>query len=92
VKSILQKIFWPILKVFETTEEPVNYKPSHRVILNIVGSLFVLLSLGSAAAALNSDQLGALVPVVVFFCIGFVSLLVGALGSDSAVAKIWGNK
>lgn len=92
MKSILQKIFWPILKVFETTEEPTNYKPSHRVILNVVGALFVLLSLGSAAAALNSDQLGALVPVVVFFCIGFFSLLVGALGSDSAVAKIWGNK
>ena len=92
MKPLLKKIFWPILRIFETAEAPANYKPSHRVILNIVGSLFVLLSLGSAAVALNSDQLGALVPVVVFFCIGFVSLLVGALGSDNAVAKIWGNK
>ena len=92
MKRILTKLFWPILRVFETEEEPINYKSSHRVILNIVGSLFVLLSLGSAAAALKSDQLGSLVPVVVFFCIGFVSLLVGALGSDNAVAKIWGNK
>ena len=91
MKDTLAKLFWPILKFFETDEVPTNYKPSHRVILIVVGALFMVLTAGSVAAAYFSGQVGALIPVLVFFSVGTVTLVVGLLGSDSAVAKIWGR-
>jgi len=92
MRNILTRIFWPILKFFETDEEPANYKKSHRVALNILGILFIFLSLGSAWAANSSGKLGSLIPVIVFFCVGLVAVVVGSLGSSGAVSKIWGTK
>lgn len=90
--NILKKICWPILNFFETDEVPANYKVSHRVSLNVLGVLFLGLSLFAAWAANSSDELGALIPVVVFFGVGLVAVIVGALGSKGAVGKIWGTK
>jgi len=92
MKDLLKRIFWPILGMFETGEPAVNYKPSHRMILVVVGLLFVVLSLASAASALASGELGGLIPIVVFLGVATVVLVVGTLGSDSAVCKIWGRK
>ena len=92
MKNILTKIFWPILKLFETGEDPANYKKSHRVALNAVGALFVFLSLVSAAAADSIGGVGSLIPVITFFCTGMVAIVVGSLGSNGAVSKIWGTK
>lgn len=92
MRNVLTKVFWPILKFFETNEAPTSYKKSHRVILNIVGSLFIVLSLGSAGASYVSGGLDSLIPVIIFFSVGLVAIVVGSLGSDAAVAKIWGNK
>ena len=78
--------------MFEEQDGPFEYKPSHRFILKVVGSLFFLLSLASAVACFVSAQLGALLPVVVFFCIGLVCMVVGFLGSDKAVAKMWNSR
>ena len=58
----------------------------------IVSTLFILLSIAAAGAAYYSDGLGALIPVIVFLCLGLVSVVVGLLGSNSAVSKIWGSK
>lgn len=85
------KIFWPILKFFETEQAPQHYKKSHRMALIGVGILFWILSAGAAWAASYVEQLGVYIPVVVFFAIGFVSLVVGLFGSNGAVAKIWGG-
>ena len=92
MKESLIKLFWPILRFFETGEEATNYKESHRVILIVIGVLFIVLSMGSVAAAYASGEVAALVPIVVFFSVGTVAVIVGLLGSDSAVAKIWGRK
>ena len=92
MKDALTKLFWPILKFFETGIEPTNYKKSHRVALIIMGALFEFLALGSALAAVSIGAVGAVIPVVVFFTVGLVALVVGALGSNSAVSKIWGTK
>ena len=92
MKSLFTKIFSPILNLFETDQPAANYKPSHRVILNIVGALFLLLSSISLFAAISSGVLGGLIPGVVFFAVALVALVVGTLGSDNAVAKIWGNR
>jgi hypothetical protein len=92
MKGLLTKLFWPVLGLFEDGNNASNYKSSYRVILNVVGSLFILLSAVGAWAAMMSDQLGAFIPVVVFCGVGLVALLVGSLGSNSAVCKIWGSK
>ncbi|MCP4597078.1 hypothetical protein [Neptuniibacter sp.] len=92
MKEILTKLFWPILKFFETEEVPANYKKSHRIALNVLGSLFIFLSLISGIGASASEDIGTLIPVIVFFCIGFVAVVVGTLGSKGAVSKIWGTK
>ena len=92
MKKTLTKLFWPILRFFETEEESQYYKKSHRVILIIVGFLFVSLSLGSAVSAYSNSSPGAFMPVVIFFSVGLVAIVVGSLGSNSSVSKIWGNK
>jgi hypothetical protein len=92
MKNSLTKVFWPILKIFETDEHPANYKKSHRVALNAVGALFMFLSLVSVAAASSVGGVGSLIPVIIFFCAGLVAGVVGTLGSNGAVSKIWGTK
>ena len=92
MKSSLTKLCWPVLKFFETGIESANYKKSHRVALNVLGSLFIILSFAAAWAAIASGGLGGFIPVVVFFGLGVVAVIVGTLGSSRAVSKIWGTK
>ena len=92
MENILTRVFWPILKWFEKDVYSVNYKKSHRVALNIVGVLFLFLSMVSVAAAYFTSELGAVIPVIIFFCAGLVAVVVGALGSNSAVSIIWRTK
>jgi hypothetical protein len=54
--------------------------------------LFLLLAFISAVAANVTGEIGALIPVVIFFCVGSVAIMVGTLGSDNAVSRIWGTK
>jgi hypothetical protein len=92
MKEKLTKLCWPVLKFFETGEQTETYQKSHRLVLNIVGALFLFLSTASAVTAYISGEIGALIPVIVFLSIGVVAIIVGLLGSDSAVSKIWGKK
>ncbi len=92
MKAHLRTIFSPILNLFETGEGEYRYKSSYRTILIVVGALFMLLSLVSLTAAFYTAQLGAWLPFIVFFSAGAVCEIVGFLGSDRAVAKIWGNR
>ena len=92
MKKTLRKIFLPILRIFETGEGEYSYKKSHRSILLIVGVLFLFLSAGSAVSAISSSQMGGIIPFLVFFLVGLVCEVVGLLGSNRAVAKIWGSK
>jgi len=57
-----------------------------------MGVLFLALSAVSAVLAIISSQMGGLIPSFVFFMIGLVCEVVGWLGSNRAVAKIWGSK
>jgi hypothetical protein len=92
MKKLLRQICWPVLRFFESGTGDYHYSKSHRTILLFVGSLFLFLSLVSLASALNTSKWGALVPFIVFFLAGMVCIIVGACGSDRAVAKIWGSK
>ena len=92
MKTFFQRMFRPILSPFEKNTDPSLYRTSHRVVLRVVGILFLVLTAGSGQAARYADDAGFFIPVVVFFVLGFVSLVIGFLGSDGAVAKIWGNR
>ncbi|MEM8498051.1 MAG: hypothetical protein AAF542_08505 [Pseudomonadota bacterium] len=92
MKTRLRKIFAPILDPFETGDSSYSFKSSHRSTLIVVGILFIVLSLISLASAIYSAQLAALLPFLVFFGAGAVCAIVGFLGTDQAVAKIWGSK
>lgn len=92
MKTILLKVCSPILNLFEKGDEPYVYKSSHRTILLAVGTLFLLLSTGVVYVGLSGDGYGFLVPATVFGCAAIVSLVVGGLGSDKAVARLWGSK
>ncbi len=92
MKQLLIKLCWPILSFFETDVVAANYKKSHRVALNVMGALFLLLSVVSAGAFTATKDLGALLPVIVFGLVGLIALVVGTLGSNGAVCKIWGTK
>ena len=91
MKTFLRTLFSPILNVFESGEESFSYKPSHRKILIFMGCIFT--GLGTAVFVfLPSGDLGYLIPVVVFGGGGLLALLVGLLGNERAVAKIWGSR
>jgi len=92
MKNLLRKLFLPVLRIFESGEGEYIYKKSHRKILLFVGVLFLLLSAISAVSAINSSQIAGLIPFLVFFLVGAVCEVIGLLGSDRAVAKIWGSK
>ena len=88
----MKKLFYPILKHFEEGEGVYAYKPSHRIILFVVGTLFLVLSLGMAALGLGFSQAGAIFAFIIFFSVALTCLVVAAWGSDRAVAKRWNSK
>ncbi len=91
MKPMLRKLFSPLLKPFEAGDLPYAYKPSHRVILVIMCSLFSGLAVAVSFVA-PGDSWSFLIPVFVFGGLGFIGLLVGLLGTDRAVSKIWGSR
>lgn len=90
MRSLLRRIFSFALSPFESGSGPYAYKQSHRLVLVVMGVLFSGLALGVLFVAQGRD-LASLFPALVFGAAGVVALIVGALGSDRAVAKIWGN-
>jgi len=92
MKASMQKIFSPVLNLFESGEGEYVYKPSHRTVLIVMGLLFIVLASGSLYASVTASAWGGIVPIVVFLLIGIVCEIVGWLGSDRAVATIWKSK
>lgn len=92
MKTQLRKLFAPVLNIFESDDTNLVYKKSHRSILVAVSLLFLFLSLISLIAAGYSAGLDAFIPFLIFFCAGSVCGIVGFLGSDKAVARIWGSR
>lgn len=92
MKSLLRKLFSPILNIFERGTEPYKYQPLGRKILIVMGILFAGLACVTLYFLPFVEQLGYLISVVVFGAISLVSLVIGFLGSERAVAKIWGDR
>ncbi len=91
MKEILRTLFSPILTPFESGDAPYSYKKSHRVIMIVIGILFSGLATAVLLVAPKED-FGFLIPVIAFYGVAIVAITVGSLGSDRAVAKVWGSK
>ncbi len=92
MKNSLRAIFSPILNYFEKGDEPYTYKPLNRKILIFMSTLFLSLAIVVAYLSRENSDLGYLIPVVVFSAIALIGLVVGLLGNDRAVTKIWGSR
>ena len=92
MKNQLRNLFSPILNIFESGNEPYSMNKSHRMILLVLGSIFMFMTVIMVVLIFVYDLAGALIPGAVFLAVGSTALIVGALGNDRAVAKIWGNK
>jgi hypothetical protein len=88
----LRKVFEFILRHFEKGNGPYDYKPLHRKILLVVGTLFAVLVVGTIYMSPSSAGYGVAIPVLVFGTVSGVCLVVGLLGNDRAVARIWGQE
>lgn len=92
MKASLRALFSPLLNPLERGDEPYVYKPLNRRILLAVSLLFSLLCAALVYLIPAEADKGYLVPVVVFGLVALVGFIVGLLGNDRAVAKIWGNR
>lgn len=91
MKQQLRMLFSPLLNRLESGDEEYAYRPSHRKILIFVCAVFF--GLAALVLAINpGDDIGYFFPVIVFGLIGVLGLVVGLLGNDRAVAKIWGSR
>lgn len=92
MKDQLRKLTSPLLHLFERGDQPYSVKPSHRTILLATSVLFLGLSGAIIWVAVGQNELTYLIPALIFGSVGLVGAIVGLLGNDRAVAKIWGNK
>lgn len=92
MKDQLRKLASPLLNLFERGNQPYHAKPVNRTILIATSLLFLGLSVAIAWVALGQGQRSYFIPALVFGAVAVVGLIVGFLGNDRAVAKIWGNK
>jgi hypothetical protein len=94
MKNLFRTIFAPILNIFEKGDEPYAHKPLNRKILIVFGVMLSGLVAGIVAISSQTDTslMEYIIPVVVFGLVALVALVVGLLGTDRAVAKIWGGK
>ncbi|BFM18270.1 hypothetical protein R50073_44530 [Maricurvus nonylphenolicus] len=94
MKSLLRQVCAPVLTIFESGDGDYAYKPSHRIVLIVMGCLFSGLAAMVVALMLlgSGGDPGYAIPALVFGGAGLVSLIVGTLGNDRAVAKIWGSR
>lgn len=92
MKQILRKLAAPILRPLENSTGEYEYSPSHRTVLKIMGVLFFGIAGITLYFSLMINELGGLLPVVLFGGIGLICLLVAYVGTDKEVAKLWRNR
>lgn len=91
MKQQCRALFSFILTPMESGTTPYTYKRSHRVALLILSALFTILASAVFFIGQGEDPT-YLIPVILFGGVGFLGVIIGSLGTERAVAKIWGTK
>lgn len=92
MKNQLRRLFAFILNPLERGEQPYKCQPYSRKILLFVSAVFGILAILVLVMRPEDSGWDALLPVVVFGPGSLYGLIVGLLGTDRAIAKIWGNR
>ena len=92
MKQFLRKIFSPILSIFESGDEEYVIKPLSRKILIVISVLFSGLASVVFYLMPADADIAYYFPVIIFGGIAAVGFIIGLLGNDRAVAKIWGSR
>ena len=92
--TFLRSIFSFLLTPLEKGNEEFHKNPLGRKILIVIGILFSSLGIGIIFIylKLSLKDIAYLIPSLVFLTVGILCLVIGCLGNDRAVAKIWGHK
>lgn len=90
-RTWFRHLFSPILRPLESADDTFTYKPLHRATLIVLGCLFTFMAFGILWLSFGR-QLGYLLPVMVFGGAGMISLIIGVLGTNRAVANLWGSR
>jgi len=88
VKNLLRKLCAPLLRQFESGNASYTYKPLHRYALLFISSVFCMLATAVGYLAWGAD-LAYWIPVLIFGATGLTGLIIGLLGNDRAVARLW---
>lgn len=92
MKPTLRNLFAPILTRFEQGNDEFKYDKTHRAITIAVGILFSIICTGSIYLLILTKTPAAIFPIIAFGGVSIVALVVGCLGSDRAIAKVWNSR
>lgn len=94
MKNTFRSLFKFLLEPLEKGDEEFNTNPLARKVLIVISSLFLFLGCSVLVIFLkiSSSDLAYLIPSVVFITAGLLGLIISILGTDRAIAKIWGNQ
>ena len=92
MKQLLRNVFSFVLNRFEKGDEPYHYDKTHRAITIAVGVLFMVIAAISVYLITILQTPAAVLPVIVFGGVSLISLIVGLLGNDRAIARIWNSR
>lgn len=92
MKSTLQKIFSPVLAIFEKNNDEFVYRALNRKIVLFISVVFFLLAFALPMFMPKLIEMGYWFVMLVFGALSFTGLIVGLLGSDKAVAKLLGSR
>jgi len=92
MKNRLQKIFSPILNIFEKNNDEFIYRPLNRKIVLFISATFFILAFGLPIYMPQLIEMGFWFVMLVFGGLSSVGLIVGIFGSDKAVAKLLGSR
>jgi len=89
MKEAMRALCSPLLGMFESGDGEFEYKKSYRTILLVLGLLCLVISSISLIVTIMTGEFAGIIPIMVFLLTGLVCEIVGLLGSDRAVARIW---
>jgi lipopolysaccharide export LptBFGC system permease protein LptF len=92
IKASARQIFSPILSPLEDSPRPYVYTRQSRLILWVMSVLFIGLAIALGVWLPNKTDGSVWIPVGVFGLLGTFGVLVAWLGTDKAVAKVWGSR
>lgn len=92
MKETLRRLCHPILRFFENESPEYQITPTNRKVALAISLTFLGIAISMPLILSSMPFSSYFPPVLIFGTVGFVGTIVGALGSDHAVAKLVGNR